>query len=85
MGLSGAALLDPLDTTQAPVLGTFTRLFATTLLLTLNFHHVMLGALADSAVRFPVGAPVSLAGRSDGRAPARRHAASFSACVSRPR
>lgn len=62
MGLSGASLLDPLDTTQSPVLGTLTRLFATTLLLTLNFHTVMLGALADSAARFPVGAPVSLQG-----------------------
>ena len=62
MGLSGAALLDPLDTTQAPVLGTFTRLFATTLLLSLNFHYVMFGALADSTERFPVGAPVSLQG-----------------------
>ena len=62
MGLSGAALLDPLDTTQTPALGTFTRLFATTLLLSLNFHAVMLGALADSAARFPVGAPVSLEG-----------------------
>lgn len=64
MGLSGASLLDPLDTTQAPVLGTFTRLFATTLLLSLNFHTVMLGALADSAARFPVGSPVSLQGGS---------------------
>jgi flagellar biosynthetic protein FliR len=62
MGLSGASLLDPLDTTQAPTLGTFTRLFATTILLSLNFHTVMLGALADSAERFPVGAPVSLQG-----------------------
>jgi flagellar biosynthetic protein FliR len=62
MGLSGASLLDPLDTTQAPVLGTFMRLFATTLLLSLNFHTVMLGALADSAERFPVGSAVSLQG-----------------------
>jgi flagellar biosynthetic protein FliR len=62
MGLSGAALLDPLDASQAPALGTFTRLFATTLLLSLNFHMVMLGALADSTTRFPVGAPVSLSG-----------------------
>jgi flagellar biosynthetic protein FliR len=62
MGLSGAAILDPLDTTQAPALGTFARLFATTLLLSLNFHFFMLGALADSTERFPVGSPVSLAG-----------------------
>jgi flagellar biosynthetic protein FliR len=60
IGLSGAAILDPLDTSQTPVLGTFGRLFAVTLLLTLNFHAVMLGALADSVRVFPLGAPVSL-------------------------
>ena len=62
IGLSGAAILDPLDSSQAPVLGTFTRLFAITLLFTLNLHTVMLGALADSAAAFPVGTPVSAAG-----------------------
>ncbi|MFI5309617.1 MAG: flagellar biosynthetic protein FliR [Gemmatimonadales bacterium] len=62
MGLSGSAILDPLDTTSVPVLGTFTRLFATVLLLSLNLHTVMLGALADSAAAFPVGTPVSLMG-----------------------
>jgi flagellar biosynthetic protein FliR len=62
IGLSGSAILDPLDTTQTPVLGTFARLFATVLLLSLNLHVVMLGALADSTTAFPVGAPVSLAG-----------------------
>jgi len=62
IGLSGAAILDPLDNTQQPVLGPFTRMFAITLLLTLNFHGVMLGALADSAAAFPVGAPISMTG-----------------------
>jgi flagellar biosynthetic protein FliR len=61
IGLSGAAILDPLDTSQTPVLGSFGRLFAITLLLSLNLHTVMLGALADSAQAFPVGTPVSLA------------------------
>jgi flagellar biosynthetic protein FliR len=62
IGLSGSALLDPLDTTQAPVLGAFARLMATALLLSLNLHTVMLGALADSTQAFPVGAPVALTG-----------------------
>ena len=62
IGLSGAAILDPLDNTQQPVLGPFTRMFAVTLLLTLNFHGVMLSALADSAAAFPVGSPISMAG-----------------------
>lgn len=61
IGLSGAAILDPLDASQAPVLGAFTRMFAITILLSLNFHAVMLGALADSAVALPVGDPVALA------------------------
>ncbi|MBI2797112.1 MAG: flagellar biosynthetic protein FliR [Gemmatimonadetes bacterium] len=58
IGLSGAAILDPLDNTQVAILGTFMRLFAVTLLLTLNLHTVMLGALADSTVAVPVGTPL---------------------------
>jgi len=57
MGLSGASLLDPLDTTQAPVLGTLTRLFATTLLLTLNFHYVMLPRSPTARSAFPLARP----------------------------
>lgn len=62
IGLSGAAILDPLDNTQVAVTGTFMRLFAITLLLTLNLHGVMLGALADSVTAIPVGTPLSAAG-----------------------
>lgn len=62
IGLSGSAILDPLDTTQIPVLGVLCRLFAATLLLTLDLHHHMLGALADTFEAVPPGAPVSLAG-----------------------
>jgi flagellar biosynthetic protein FliR len=61
IGLSGAAILDPLDASQVPVLGAFVRLFAVTLLLTLNFHTVMLSALADSTVAIPIGTPISIA------------------------
>lgn len=62
IGLSGSAILDPLDMSQSPVLGSFMRLFAVTMLLSLNLHTVMLGALADSTWAMPVGAPVSLTG-----------------------
>lgn len=62
IGLSGSAILDPIDTAaQMPVLGVFTRMFAVTLLLALDLHHVMLGALADSFVTLPPGQPVSFA------------------------
>jgi flagellar biosynthetic protein FliR len=62
IGLSGSAILDPLDSSQSPVLAPFMRLFAVTLILTLNFHTVMLGALADSVTAFPVGARLSMVG-----------------------
>lgn len=63
IGLSGSAILDPIDTTaQLPVLGVFMRMLTVTLLLTLGLHEVMLGALADSFTTIPPGSPVSLTG-----------------------
>lgn len=62
IGLSGSAILDPLDSSQLPVLGVLCRLFALTLLLTLDLHHEMLGALADTFAAVPPGTPVSLTG-----------------------
>jgi flagellar biosynthetic protein FliR len=63
IGLSGSAILDPIDTSaQMPVLGIFTRMFAVTLLLTLDLHQVMLLALAESFTTLVPGTPVSLAG-----------------------
>ena len=60
IGLSGAAIIDPLNVSQTEVLGVFARLFAITLLLSLDLHVVMLNALADSTRSFPVGGPLSL-------------------------
>jgi flagellar biosynthetic protein FliR len=60
MGLSGSAILNPLDSSQLPVLGVFGQLFAVTVLLSLDFHHTMLRAVADSFQMFPVGGTVSL-------------------------
>ncbi len=62
IGLSGSAILDPLSNENLPVLGTFMRLFALTLLLSFNLHLQMLSALADSFHALPLGQPVSLAG-----------------------
>jgi flagellar biosynthetic protein FliR len=59
IGLSGAALLDPLSNNQSAVLGTFLQLFAVTVLLTAGGHLVMLEALADSTQRLPLGSALS--------------------------
>ena len=40
IGLSGAAILDPINNTQENVLGTFGTLFATTLFLAVDGHIV---------------------------------------------
>lgn len=64
IGLSGAALLDPLTNQQGPALGQFTSLFAVTLMLALNGHLVMIDAMATSLRILPVGATLDLAGGS---------------------
>jgi flagellar biosynthesis protein FliR len=60
IGLSGASIFDPLNATQAPVLGQFAQMFAITLLLVLDAHLVMLDALAESARAVPVGSALDL-------------------------
>lgn len=62
IGLSGAALLDPINQHQVPALGQLMQLLALALLLSLNLHLVMLDALAASARVVPIGAPLDLAG-----------------------
>jgi flagellar biosynthetic protein FliR len=60
IGLSGASIFDPLNATQTPVLGQFAQMFAITLLLALDAHHVMLDALAESVRAVPVGSTLDL-------------------------
>ena len=60
IGLNGSALIDPLEGTPVGPLGVFMRLFVVTLLLTLNLHQVILGALADSTELVKLGAPADL-------------------------
>ncbi len=64
IGLSGAAIMDPTNHTQIPVLGSLTRTLAIVVLLSLDLHAVMLSALADSVQALPVGVPVHLAAGS---------------------
>lgn len=59
IGLSGAALLDPMTNQQSAVISTFLQLFALTLLLSGGGHLVMLDALADSTQRMPLGSAAS--------------------------
>jgi flagellar biosynthetic protein FliR len=62
IGLSGSAILDPLDTSSIPVLGSFTRMMALVILLSLDLHHGMLTALAESTVALPVGTVINATG-----------------------
>jgi flagellar biosynthesis protein FliR len=60
IGLSGAALFDPLNNTQGTAIGQFMQLFAVSLLLAFNAHLVMLDALATSVQAVPVGSPLEV-------------------------
>ena len=60
IGLSGAALMDPLNQQSSPVLGQLMQLLALALLLALDLHLVMLDALGASVRLLPVGAPLEL-------------------------
>jgi flagellar biosynthetic protein FliR len=60
IGLSGAAVVDPLTQTQGPALGQFLNFYAVALLLALNAHLVMLDALAASLRHVPVGSAVNM-------------------------
>ena len=62
IGLSGAAIVDPMTSHQTTALGQFVHLFAIALVLSLNGHLVMLDALAASSQRLPIGSALDLAG-----------------------
>lgn len=60
IGLSGAAVLDPLGGHQTSVIGQAFALLAATLLLATDAHHIMLDAVAQSFTRVPVGAALNV-------------------------
>ena len=61
IGLSGAALFDPLNSHQVPALGQLMQMFALALLLSLDLHLVMIDAVAASARVLPIGGAVEIA------------------------
>jgi len=60
IGLSGAAIFDPINNTQGAILGSFMQLLALVILLVTNGHLVMLQALSQSFQALPLGAPLAL-------------------------
>jgi flagellar biosynthetic protein FliR len=58
IGLSGAAIFDPVNNTQSPVLGGMLQLMALVLLLLSGGHIVMLEAVGASFHAMPLGAPI---------------------------
>lgn len=59
-GLSGAALFDPLNNNNSPVLGQLAQMFAVAVLLAVDAHLVMLDTLAASLRAVPTGAAVGI-------------------------
>src|SRR4051812_23426665 len=62
IGLSGSSILDPINNSQENVLGTFGTLFATTLLLAVDAHLVMIDAISKSVAVAPIGGALHAAG-----------------------
>lgn len=60
IGLSGAAIFDPINNTQGAVLQQFMQLLALVLMLIGGGHIMMLQAVAQSFVAMPLGAPIDL-------------------------
>ena len=60
IGLSGAAIFDPVNNTQVAILASFMQIMTVTLLLIAGGHIVMLQAVARSFVAMPLGAPVAM-------------------------
>lgn len=60
IGLSGAAIFDPINNTQGAVLGELMKMIALVVLLIGGGHLIMLRALSDTFRVMPLGAPINL-------------------------
>ncbi len=60
IGLSGAAIFDPVNNTQGAIFGSFMQLMALTLLLIGGGHIVMIESVARSFSVLPLGAPIDM-------------------------
>jgi flagellar biosynthetic protein FliR len=61
IGLSGAAIFDPVNNTQGAILQQFMQLMALIVVLAGGGHIIMLQAVAQSFVSMPLGAPLNIA------------------------
>ncbi len=64
IGLSGAAIFDPINNTQGSLLQQFLQLTAMIVILISGGHIVMLQAVAQSFVAMPLGAPIAIGASS---------------------
>jgi flagellar biosynthesis protein FliR len=62
IGLSGAAIFDPINNTQGAILQQFMQLLALIIVMIGGGHIMMLQAVAQSFVSMPLGAPIDLGG-----------------------
>src|SRR4051794_12462439 len=62
IGLSGAAVMDPINNSSENVLGVFGNLFAITLLLAVDAHLVMIDAVVQSVRAIPIGSGLHAVG-----------------------
>lgn len=60
IGLSGAAIFDPINNTQGAILQQFMQMLALVVLLIGSGHIIMLQAIAQSFVSMPLGAPINV-------------------------
>jgi flagellar biosynthetic protein FliR len=60
IGLSGAAIFDPINNTQGAMLASFMQLLMVTLMLIAGGHLFMIDAVARSFAVLPLGAPLAL-------------------------
>ncbi|MBL0941024.1 MAG: flagellar biosynthetic protein FliR [Gemmatimonadaceae bacterium] len=60
IGLSGAAIFDPINNTQGAIFGPFMQLLALTLLLISGGHVLMIKAVSLSFTAMPLGAPIAM-------------------------
>ena len=60
IGLSGAAIFDPVNNTQGAILASFMQIIALVLLLGSGGHLLMLQAVSRSFETFPLGAPIDI-------------------------
>ena len=69
MGLSFASFIDPQNSSQSPLVGSFLGLLAMLVFLAVNGHAYLISSVADSFTTWPVGASMGNAASGSATAP----------------